>query len=501
MAKLAGNIKQWGSNLNHVVGDYPGEPVKVDGGNGVIAAGFIPGDVYAPTAEETNFEFNRWTAVLQWVQDGRSTNDQTAHIVETNSGGDISVQRGLFTTGTAAATAVNATATLTALAAVTGTHSSGNGHGIIGVVSTGQVGTYCFFGQAANGGDAGGIRTIAQGAGRGGYFTGGATAAAAVQGDATGTSPGAIFNGAGTEPDILLTPTDNYGIDIQCGSGALGGIRILANGQAGLLVQQDNPNFGAVVLFGDGLAASGVATLASNALSAGDAAHFTANTGTGWSLVLTPKAAAPSKGAILFGGQSARPTSVDNGQIAYLQNEGPGHFAVSCFTDFGQPGPGVGWRGVWTTTGGMALARGFLSGVAYFALSGTYQVMVAMTAEAGNGPKIAGRKGIFRLSFQPRVYDTAAVQRINVRVRDVGAGDPNNVATPGTDIYLRQGAGNAPTAGIYLPPLAFSGFREPISLMFSATIPAAGDRAWNLALSCTDTMDIRDPCLELVGLE
>ena len=489
MAKLAGSIKPWGSNLNHVVGDYPGEPVKVDGGNGVIAAGFIPGDVYAPTAEETNFEFNRWTSVLQWVQDGTSANDQTAHVVETNSGGDISVQRGLFTTGIAASTAVNATATGSALAAITGTHSSGNGHGVLGVVSTGLAGTYCFFGQAANGGDAGGIRTIAQGQGRGAYFTGGANALAAMQADATGTSPGGIFNGAGGEPDLLLTPSDNYGIDIQCGSGAIGGMRILANGQVGLLVQQDNPNFGAVVLFGDGLAASGVATLASTALSAGDAAHFTASTGTGWSLVLTPKAAAPSKGAIFVDAQNARPSAVTSGQFTYLSE---GHWAHSQFDDFGMPGPGAGWRGVWSSIGGFALARGFVSGVAFFGLGGTYEIMVTAKGEGGNMPKIGGRKGMFKLSFSPRIYDTAGIQRINVKVRDV---------TAGADIFVRQGAGTGGTAGIYFPPLTSGGYREPVSLFFSATIPAAGAREWNLQLQATDTMDIRDPCLELLGLE
>lgn len=495
MAKLAGSIKPWASAANHVVGDYPGEPTKVDGGLGVIAAGFIPGDVFAPTAEETNFELNRYSLVLQWVQDGTNANDATAHIVETNSSGDISVRRGLFTTNLNASSAVDATASGTALAAITA-NSETNG---VVVLSTGGSAHYCFSGTAL-GGNAGGHRGVGAGSGRGGYFTGGATAAAALQADATGTSPGFIANGAGGEPDIFLTPTDNFGFDIQCGSGSLGN-RILANGQPGLQITQDDPDGTALLVSGDGAATSGTPTFESRAFGAGNAARLQASSGTGYCLSLVPKTAAPSKGAIQFGGQNARPTTVDSGQIAFLQNEGAGHFAVSCFADFGQPGPGVGWRGVWTTTGGMALARGYVSGPAWFGLAGTYEVMVTMTAAAGNAPKLAGRKGIFRLSFSPRVYDTAALQRINVRVRDVGGGDPNNPLTPGTDIFLRQGAGGAGTAGIYLPVLGTAGYREPISLMFSATIPAAGDRAWNLALSCTDTMDIRDPCLELIGLE
>ena len=114
-----------------------------------------------------------------------------------------------------------------------------------------------------------------------------------------------------------------------------------------------------------------------------------------------------------------------------------------------------------------------------------------MTAQGGNAPKIGGRKGLFALSFSPRVYDTAALQRVNVKVRDT---------TAGVDIFKREGAGSGATAGIYLPPLATSGFRAPICLMFEATIPAAGTRSWNLQLANTDTMDIRDPCLELLGL-
>lgn len=495
MAKLAGSIKPWASAANHVVGDYPGEPTKVDGGLGVIAAGFIPGDVFAPTAEETNFELNRYSLVLQWVQDGKATADISAHIKETDSSGGIHARRGYFETDEILQPAVYALSNQGG-AGMWGL--SQNGIGVLGQSDAPANTIASVRGVAST--NATGVWGSGAGSGWGGRFTGGATAPAALQADATGTSPGAIFNGAGGEPDIFLTPTNNFGFDIQCGSGSLGN-RILANGQPGLQISQDDPDGTALLVSGDGAATSGTPTLESRAFGAGDAAKLTASSGTGYCLSLVPKTAAPSKGAIKFAGQNARPTTVDGGQIAFLQNEGAGHFAVSCFADFGQPGPGVGWRGLWSTTGGMALARGYVSGVSFFGLTGTYEVMVSMKAEAGNSPKLAGRKGIFRLSFSPRVYDTAALQRINVRVRDVGAGDPTSPLTPGTDIYLRQGAGGGGTAGIYLPVLGTSGFRAPISLMFSATIPAAGDRGWNLALSCTDTMDIRDPCLELVGLE
>lgn len=477
--KYPGAVTIWASNANHVIGDYPGEPTKVVPGAGIVAAGFIPGDIYAPTAEETNSEMNYWTQILDWVQGGSSANGVDTHIVETNATGDISVRRGLFFTDGAFLSAVVAEAT----GGGSGVYGKSNSNGVTGESVFGGSG-YGVRGFASS--NSSGVRGQGSGLGYGGYFTAGSSGVG-VRAEGGGVGLEAV--GDDGDPDILLQPFENWGIDISNFATAQGGIRVLANGQLGISVSQNDPDFPACAFFGDGAASSDQETLEVRAFGSGDAIAGYATTGQGWSLRLYPKTAAPSVGAIRVSVQSARPNVTTNGQLANL-NEGPGHWAESCFADAIDPGPGAGWRGFHSSIGGGALARGFVSGIAYFGLVGTYEIMCTANAFAGNAPKIGGRKGIFRLSLSAKVNDDT-LQRLNIKVRDM---------TSNTDIFVRQGAGGGSTAGVYLAPLGTVGFRPPITLFFEATIPAAGDRTWTLQAAATGSTDIRDPCLELINI-
>lgn len=482
MSKPAGTVQIWADNAVHLFGDYPGDATKVNPGAGVVAAGLIPGDPAPPTAEETNHEFNRWTLFLAWVAEGTSANDADAHIVETDANGDISVRRGTFFTDGAFLNAVTATAT----GGGSGVFGSSNSNGVTGQSVFGGSG-YGVRGFASS--NSSGVRGQGSGVGYGGYFTAG-SGGVGVRAEGGGVGLEAV--GDDGEPDIFLAPFGNYGIDIQCTASALGGIRILCNGQVGLSVTQDNPNFEAATFFGDAAAASGVATLESRAFGAGDALRAIASAGTGWCLVLTPKAAAPSRGAIKASGH-ARPTTYDGGQMTFL-SEGTGHWARSSFEDAAiDPGPGAGWRPYWDSPGGMALAHA--TGGTYFTLSGSYEIVATAKAEGGNAPKISGRKGMFRLSFTPRIFDTAGVQRINVKVRDMTAN-----GGLGQDVFVRQGAAPGLNTGIYFPVMSPSGFRAPVAIDFELVLPA-GDRTWTLQLACTDQADIRDASLVLLGIK
>ena len=483
MAKLSGSIKQWGSNANHAVGDYPGDPVKVDGGNGVINAGFIPGDIYAPTAEETNFEFNRWTAVLQWVQDGTATAAISAHLVETDSNGDINTRRVISTTNGAGLPAVFGTAE-----DGVGVQGWGTTHGVRGKSVFGGSGYGGYFEAESN---SGGVRGLGSGTGFGGYFTGGHTATAGVRGDGGATSgAGGIFNGTGGLPDIELSPAGNYGIDIACGDSAFGGIRILANGQEGIFIQQDDPDYASAVFYGDGAATLGIPTLEARAFGAGTGARFYASTGTGFPLVLSPKVAAPTRGAISFGGQTSRPTDTSDGQLSYNSSEG--QLLVSEFGDFGQPGPGVGWRGLWHTTGGFALA--YKTKVTWYGIGAAQTLVLTMTCTAGNAIKIGGRSVRMRLVMSPGITPAATAATMNFRVRD---------ATAGVDKLTRSGVGTGINAGIYLDAQASTGWRPSHSCTFDITVPTAGDRTWEVYAWVTGggvTLDLRDLSLEFEGV-
>lgn len=492
MAKLSGSIKAWASNPVHLVGDYPGDDTKVDGGDGVIHAGFIPGDVFAPTAEETNFEMNRWTSVLQWVQDGGSTGSATAQIMEKDSNGVSRAQRYI---------SVN-----TAGIDLSGADFTGNGvgEGVIGrSTRTGVKGIADASGAnpavwGVHGGAGDGVRGDSS-TGRGGYFLGGGTGVG-VRGDGgAGGAAGATFNGTGGEPDIFLAPSGNYGIDIQNGGTALGGIRILANGQLGLLIQQDNANFEAALFYGDGAAVAGLATVEARAFGTGDALHGYTASGNGYAARFTPKAAAAVRGAAFFAGQSARPSNTESGQITYLGTEG--HFAVSSFEDFGEPGPGVGWRGLWSSTGGYALGHVTLRSAT---TNGAVQVEVgSMTSNAGDSPKFAGRTIRLRLMINARM--TAAVDSgtLNVKVRD---------ETASLDIFTRTGAGAGATAGYFVAGasarVADTGVAQNawpaacIAVTFTVTIPLSGTRNWKFYISTPGVSNIavRDASLEYLGL-
>lgn len=480
--KPAGTVEIWASNLNHLFGDYPGNPTKVNPGAGVVAAGLIPGDPAPPTAEETNHEFNRWTLFLEWLAGGSAAAGINTHVVETNSFGDINVRRGTFTTDGAFLPAVSGSA-------------SGGGAGVYGESTQHGVRGKSLFGGSGYGGyfeaesNSGGARTIGSGSGHG-LFTTGGTTGWGILSNGGSNGVGGEFNGFGGNEDIRLTPALNYGIDIQCAASALGGIRILCNGQAGLAITQDDPDFPCAIMYGDSAATLGQQALEVRAFGGGTAARLFASSGTGYPLVLTPKSAAPARGALQMGGQTARPTVLDGGQFSYNATED--QILVSQFNDFGQPGPGVGWRGLWHTTGGFALAYKTL--VTYYTISAEEKVLT-MTCTAGNAPKLAGRRIRMRMNIAGiSVSPTNTAATLNFRVYD---------ATASQNKLVRTGSGTGAGAGVYLAPTPATGWRPGIAVTFDIDVPAAGSRTWEIyvsALGVGVTLDLHDVSLEFEGL-
>lgn len=478
--KPAGTVEIWASNLNHLFGDYPGDPTKVSPGAGVVAAGLIPGDPAPPTAEETNHEFNRWTLFLEWLAGGSAAAGINTHVVETNSFGDINVRRGTFTTDGAFLPAVSGTAS----GGGAGVYGESTQHGVRGKSVFGGSGYGGYFEAESN---SGGVRGIGSGSGYGGFFTGGTTGwGILANGGSNGV--GGEFNGFNGNEDIRLTPALNYGIDIQCAASALGGIRILCNGQAGLAITQDDPDFPCAIMYGDSAATLGQQALEVRAFGGGTAARLFASSGTGYPLVLTPKSGAPARGALQMGGQTARPTVIDGGQFSYNSSED--QILVSAFSDFGEPGPGVGWRGLWTTTGGFALA--YKTKTNYTGIGGAQELVLTIVASAGNAPKLAGRSVVMRLMMSPSVNPSGTECTMNFKVRD---------ATAATDKFTRSGVGNGAGAGVYLEALPSVGWRTSHAVTFDITIPAAGSRTWEVYAWVTGAvfLNLRDISLEFIG--
>lgn len=460
--KPAESITIWSSNANHLFGDYPGDATKVSPGAGIIAAGLIPGDPAPPTAEELNYTWNLWTKWLEWVELGTAVGDADAHIVETNADGEINARRATFLTDT------NGQPAVFAASSDEGPGVWGTGvdfHGIHGQSQSASSAHYGVFGEGFS--NSGGVRGQGAGAALGGMFTGGATGIG-LRGDGGATSgAGATFNGTGGEPDIFLAPAGNFGIVIDAGPTAFGGMAITADEALAFNATQADPDWGVMALYGASGAAVLVPTL--DVYASGDGNAISANNinGTGYALRLRPKSAAPTRGAVFCSGQAARPTDITRGQFTYLSTEG--QWAHSEFGDFGND-PGGGWRGFLSTVGGSALGYGYASLVTGAAV-GTYKSAVTCNATGGNAPKLAGRQVLMTITLAARSATVGSAAKLNLRLYDITA-DP---AMAGFPLFERSGSN-----GYHLPSHAALTWSLPMSISFLVTIPAAGDRNWTL---------------------
>lgn len=457
MAKPSDTVKIWASTANHATGDYIGSPTKVDAGAGVIQAGFVPGDVYAPTAEETNNELNIYSRYLAWLKDGKATADVSAHVKETDADGNLFARMGDFTGDDLAANE----AALTGTATTFGMGVRGNGvltHGVYGDAD-GVGNAYGVFGNGTN--NAGGVRGVGgTGSLQGGYFTGSLNGGGVrARGGLVG-GYGVKGEGTGGNPDFYSTPTLNYGVDIDCAADALGGIRVAANGQLGLWVYQDDPNLGTVLFQGDSAASAAVVTLRAEAFAGGYAFTASNTAGTGYPIRVRPKSAAPTVGAMLFDSQAARPTNTaTSGQFTYLAE---GQFARSSPSD-------GDWRGFLDTIGGSAQGKVF-SGVAV--ASGALDAWinsVLLTSTGADAPKVAGREVLMRISLSARTNTANAGSRLALQLLDVTNG--NNV------VYVQSGGSGFDLPNLGAAPLL--GWTR-IHVEVPVVVPLAGTRQWRL---------------------
>jgi len=298
---------EWATNAVHLVGDYPGSVTKVAPGAGVIAAGLIPGDIFAPTAEELNDVWNLWSQYAIWVSEGDATGAASAHIVETDSNGKIYCVA-LQADCTGFEPAVKGTS-LTGDSGVRGISASSGGRGVRGE-------GYSYGGYFQGTGVAGfGVYGEGAGTGQGGRFLGGPSRAG-VRADGGAAGPGAQFYGKGGAPDIDLDPdANNYGIHINCGATCLSGIQIQTNGKIGLAIYSSTAYQG---IWMSGAQTVGIAQMYMECTGAGDGLNVSsAGVGTGHLIKLTPKLASPTKAPLLLEGQNGLPSGTVEGGIGY----------------------------------------------------------------------------------------------------------------------------------------------------------------------------------------
>jgi len=91
MAKPVSPLPTWASNAVWATGPKAGNATKITIPAGVAADGHRPG-VTAPTAAQHDNDWrNQVSAWCDWLDEGVATNDESAHLVETDSTGEIHV--------------------------------------------------------------------------------------------------------------------------------------------------------------------------------------------------------------------------------------------------------------------------------------------------------------------------------------------------------------------------------------------------------------------------
>ena len=187
----------------------------------------------------------------------------------------------------------------------------------------------------------------------------------------------------------------------------------------------------------------------------------------------------PTRGVVQVIGQDARPTLDDGGQLTYLSNET--QWAVSDEAD-------NGWRGIWTTTGGMAIGRTVDLGEHIVIVAQPYTTYATLGTTTGNSPKIAGRTAIIRVTFD---------------VRQV-AGQFN--MGQGSVVAYRIIDGNQGNAVVYGPYVRFlttpdSAYRTTVSFCAQLTATVTGSTDWKFQMTANNfDFAFRNLTTEFIGL-
>lgn len=336
---------------------------------------------------------------------------------------------------------------------------------------------------------------------------GGSGIAVAIVGSGSGSSlfvnagssaaTGSQFTG-GTSTCVDVTATGNASALVVSGSGSGTAVDVTGGSTAGTttLRATGNNNTGkAIVAALPNTATSAARGVYSSVGGSAVAAEFIA--AANHALVVTGDTTSPTYGAVKVVGSNARPTDQTAGQLTHLTTEA--QFAVSAPEDSGEAGPGVGWRGLWSSTGGFALGYYVKSPSQAIVTGAGYQLVASMVSQAGNAPKLAGRKAVMRLSLCTRTDAPTNVEMLlNVKIIDVTNG--------GATVFVREGdiSGTGTTGGYYIP--AYPKFRflaATLNLDFEVTIPAAGNRTWSIyleAIGGATQITVRDVALSFVGL-
>jgi len=356
-----------------------------------------------------------------------------------------------------------------------------------------------------NSGTAGqGVRVAHAGSGIAGVFiASGSGSALFVNAGSTAATGSTFTGGASTCVDVVAGA--NASALVVTGSGSGTAVDVTGGSSAGAttLRATGNNNTGkAIVAALPNTATSAARGVYSSVGGTAVAAEFAA--AGNHALIATGDATSPTYGAIKVGGGNARPSDQTAGQFTHLTTEA--QFAISAPEDSGEVGPGVGWRGLWCSTGGFAVA--YITGGIYSSIPpGPGWVDVAtMLSDAGNAPKIAGRTIVLRFSANLLASGPGA-GTLGIRVIDNTAG--------GTAIITRSLAGAGGTAGYYFSgSVAVAGGASIssaskwqagcITLTFKVTVPTAGTRSWTIQANHDNVAaanpSLRDVALEFVGL-
>lgn len=493
--------RSWCTNAVYLTGPFAGSPGKVDPGIGVAAEGHRPGSANPTAAEHENYQQRHLTAwTVDWLSQGTSAGDVSAHIVETASTGRINVVGATMVDAVdetvLAVTGVNTGATPAVLVTSAATanqvdFTGGTGVGYYAPILSAStaIGYLSTMTSAASGARA--VAVIANGgtagtcieldhAGSGKCIDAGHTGAGVcVNVTATGAGTALVVSGGstattgtllqgGTTSTLTVTSTVAGALGATITGGSTAGtnaLRVIANNNTGKAIVAEVPNTATSSARGVYSSVAGAATAAEFAATGtGNAASFTGNT---------------TSAPIRVTG-TAWPSDTFAGQMAF--HGATGLWGVSDPDD-------LAYRGVHTSIGGYCY--GLATGGTNADNVGAWVQAQTVTLADGDAPRVSGRRVNVKIKFTVRSTGGTAITA-SYRLRDT---------TAGTTLYTRDGAGTLPTSGVRLSA-STQDWQTCVTMDYLYTLPAAGTRTFVLEVRRSggaDGITVKDASIEVTG--
>ena len=482
----------WATDLVYTTGPFIGQPQKVVPPAAFAAEGHRPGANFPTPAEYENSQQNRITALCQWVFSGSFAGAADAHICEVDSNGEGQVERWRVVPANANSYALYVQAPPGAGFAIQATGASALSDPTIYTETTGPGAAL----EAFSAGAGSAIIVNHSGTSDGVVVNqpGGAGDCVVINCAGTGTAllvyggpdmPAATITGGGDQVAVSAIS----GTDAGAAVGALGvGTALGVDAQGGATsaaaygVRGSAVNANSQGVYGRSAAAASNSGSGVYAEGRGSGAGLRAVAAAFHAAIFQGDTTSPAFAAVRLLGANARPSTATGGSLEYVTTEE--QLVVGNALD-------NAFRAVWTTGPGKVTGVD-ANNIITVNNAADWTLVASIVATDGDAPRTAGGTVVLRFRCEAKT-STGIVNGLDVQFRDL---------TAGATLITRSGLGGGDTAGFALP-VATVDWQRSILLDFATTIPAAGDRTWQVwakPSSGVNNIRLRDAVFTADGL-